>query len=253
MPPVQAPTHSASAGVHRVVFLNPGGNVDQVGRLRLINPGTEDAFVTIAGTDDMGAVSTEVVVAIPAGTAREWTAAELESGSGTDGALGDGEGKWRLRISSGSPVVAMSLIESPTGNLTNLSTLPRTPGRAEGTYMVPLLPSASDSSGRQGFVRVVNRSGEVAEVRIEAFDDTVWEYEPLALAVGADEGASFNPDDLELGNEAKGLTVSEVLRKQRRFRPQLPRVYLGRPEFRVGPRSSGLLVYGHCRGGGGGR
>ena len=201
-------TAPASAGVHRVVFLNPGGNVDQVSRLRLINPGTEDAFVTIAGTDDMGGMSAEVVVDIPAGTAREWTAAELESGTGTDGALGQGDGKWRLRISSGSPVVAMSLIESPTGNLTNLSTLPRTPGRAEGTYMVPLFPSASDTTGRQGFVRVVNHSGEAAEVRIEAFDNTVWEYEPLALAVGADEVASFNSDDLELGNEAKGLTGS---------------------------------------------
>ena len=155
-------TAPAAAGVHRVVFLNPGRNVDQVSRLRLINPGTEDAFVTIAGTDDMGAVSAEVVVDVPAGTAREWTAAELEPGSGADGALGDGEGKWRLRISSGSPVVAMSLIESPTGNLTNLSTLPRAPGRAEGSQMVPLFPSASDSSGRQGFVRVVNRSGESA-------------------------------------------------------------------------------------------
>ena len=201
-------TAPATAGVHRVVFLNPGRNVGQVGRLRLINPGTEDAFVTIAGTDDGGGVSTEVVVDVPAGTAREWTAAELESGSGTDGALGDGEGKWRLRISSGSPVVAMSLIESPTGNLTNLSTLPRTPGLAEGTYMVPLLPSASDTSGRQGFVRVVNHSGEAAEVRIGAFDDTVWEYEPVTLAVGADEVASFNSDDLEHGNEAKGLTGS---------------------------------------------
>ena len=201
-------TAPASAGVHRVVFLNPGGNVDQVSRLRLINPGTEDAFVTIAGTDDMGGMSAEVVVDIPAGTAREWTAAELESGTGTDGALGQGDGKWRLRISSGSPVVAMSLIESPTGNLTNLSTLPRTPGGAEGTYMVPLFPSASDTTGRQGFIRVVNHSGEAAEVRIEAFDNTVWEYGPLALAVGADEVASFNSDDLELGNEAKGLTGS---------------------------------------------
>ena len=124
------------------------------------------------------------------------------AGSGADGALGDGEGKWQLRISAASPVVAMSLIESPTGNLTNLSTLPRAPGRAGGSQMVPLFPSASDSSGRQGFVRVVNRSGGSARCCIEAFDDTLWEYEPLALAVGADEVASFNSDDLELGNEA---------------------------------------------------
>ena len=201
-------TAPATAGVHRAVFLNPGGNVDQVSRLRLVNPGADDALVTITGTDDMGGMSAEVVVDVPAGTASEWTAAELESGAGTDGALGQGDGKWRLRISSDRPVVALSLIESPTGNLTNMSTLPRTPGRAEDSHAVPLFPSASESTGRQGFVRVVNRSGEPDEVRIEAFDNTVREYAPLALSVGADEVASFNSDDLELGNAAKGLTGS---------------------------------------------
>ena len=201
-------TAPATAGVHRAVFLNPGRNVDQVSRLRLVNPGLEDALVTITGTDDMGGMSAEVVVDVPAGTAREWTAAELESGAGTDGALGQGDGKWRLRISSDRPVLALSLIESPTGNLTNMSTLPRTPGRAEGSHAVPLFPSASEPTGRQGFVRVVNRAGEADEVRIEAFDNTVREYAPLALSVGADEVASFNSDDLELGNAAKGLTGS---------------------------------------------
>ena len=201
-------TAPATAGVHRAVFLNPGRNVDQVSRLRLVNPGSDDALVTITGTDDMGGMSVEVVVDVPAGTAREWTAAELESGAGTDGALGQGDGKWRLRISSDRPVLALSLIESPTGNLTNMSTLPRTPGRAEGSHAVPLFPSASEPTGRQGFVRVVNRAGEADEVRIEAFDNTVREYAPLALSVGADEVASFNSDDLELRNAAKGLTGS---------------------------------------------
>ena len=198
----------ATAGVHRVVFLNPGGNFDQLSQLRLVNPGTTDALVTITGTDDMGGSSAKVVVELPAGTAREWTAAELESGTGTHGALGDGEGKWRLRISSDRPVVAMSLIESPTGNLTNLSTLPNTPGRTPDSQAVPLFPSASDPTSRQGFVRVVNRSEAASEVRIEAFDKTDWEYDPLTLLVGAGEVVSFNSDDLELGNTGKGLTGS---------------------------------------------
>ena len=201
-------TSPATAGVHRAVFLNPGENVDQVSRLRLINPGTAEALVTVTGTDDRGTTSAEVVLTVPAGTAREWTAAELESGTDARGALGDGDGKWRLRLSSDRPVVALSLIESPTGNLTNLSTLTRTPGRTEGDHAVPLFPSASDPEGRQGFVRVANRSGEAADVLVEAFDGTVVDYESLALVVGADEVASFNSDDLEQGNSDKGLTGS---------------------------------------------
>ena len=201
-------TAPATAGVHRAVFMNPGVNLDQLSRLRLINPGREDAVVTVTGTDDMGGMSSDVIADLSAGTAREWTAADLEAGAGADGALGDGEGKWRLEIVSDRPVLAMSLIESSTGHLTNLSTLPHTPGRAPGSYAVPLFPSASDPMGRQGFVRVVNRSGDAREVRIEAFDHTDREYGPLALALGADEVASFNSDDLELGNAAKGLTGS---------------------------------------------
>ena len=50
---------------------------------------------------------------------------DLESGAeGLDGALGDGAGKWQLMIESDSPVAAMSLLRSPTGHLTNLSTAP---------------------------------------------------------------------------------------------------------------------------------
>ena len=201
-------TAPATAGVHRAVFLNPAENVDQMSRLRLINPGTADARVTITGTDDTGASSPEVVVTVPAGTARERTAVELEAGTGTEGALGDGDGKWRLRLASDQPVVVLSLIENPTGHLTNLSTLPRTPGRTEDSHALPLFPSASDHLGRQGFARVVNRSAEAAEVRIEAFDNSSWEYDPLSLAVDTDQVAAFNSDDLEQGNADKGLTGS---------------------------------------------
>ena len=40
------------------------------------------------------------------------------------GALGDGAGKWRLTVESSEPILAMSLLASPTGHLTNLSTAP---------------------------------------------------------------------------------------------------------------------------------
>ena len=198
-------TAPAAAGVHRAVFLNPGGNVDQVSRLRLVNPGAADAVVTITGVDDAGAESGVVAVEVPAGASRERTAAELESGAGVAGALGAGEGKWRLRLSSDRPVAVLSLIESPTGNLTNLSTLPRNAGRAADSHAVPLFPSAADVAGRQGFVRVANRSAAAAAVRVEAFDRTDWAYAAVTLSVAAGGVASFNSDDLELGNAAKGL------------------------------------------------
>ena len=132
---------------------------------------------------------------------------DLESGSGVDGSLGDGRGKWRLNVSSDQPIAAMSLLENvATGHLTNLSTVPK--GFGDGIHRVPLFPSASDSLGRQGFVRVVNRSGEAGEVTITAHDESERAYEVLTLTLAAAETAHFNSNDLEVGNADKGLTGS---------------------------------------------
>ena len=112
-------------GEHWVAIFNPGSNSDQVSHLRLVNPGADDAAVTIAGIDDAGAAGGSVIVTVPAGSSRTIAAVDLETGGeGFEGALGDGAGKWRLAVTSEQPIVVMSLLASPTGYLTNLSTAP---------------------------------------------------------------------------------------------------------------------------------
>ncbi len=191
-------------GRHRVATFNPGSNYRQVSRLRLVSPGGEDAQVTIEGVDDSGASPGGAVrVTVAAGTELVLDSADLESGAGVDGALGDGEGKWRLAVASSQPLQVMSLMESPTGHMTNLSTVPAADG---GRHSVPLFPSASDPLGRQGFIRVINSGGSAAQVGITAFDESGRDYEPLTLSVPANGARHVNSDDLELGNADKGLT-----------------------------------------------
>ena len=193
----------------RIATFNPGSNVNQVGLLWLFNRGDEPVAVTVQGTDDLGqSPGPGVSIDLPAREARTYTAAELESGAapGLSGSLGDGAGKWRLDGEASGQVLAMSLISSPTGHLTNLSTLPSSV--SDGVHRVPLFPPASDTLGRQGFARVINRSDADGEVRIEAFDGTDWSYEALTLTLEAGETQQFNSTDLELGNPAKGLTGS---------------------------------------------
>ena len=136
----------SEGGRHRVAFFNPGSNTSQVSRLRLVNSGEEAAEVSIVGVDDRGeSPGNEVTTTIPAGASRTYTAAELELGDeGLEGALGDGEGKWRLTVESSQPLVAMSLLTDPMGHLTNLSTAPgREPqGPAD---LVVVSPSVSNS------------------------------------------------------------------------------------------------------------
>jgi len=198
----------AGDGSLRVAFFNPGSNHRQESLLRLINPGTEAAVARITGTDDAGQLgASAVTVELPAGQSRTLTAAELESGNAQDlfGALGDGAGKWRLQVESDRNVVAMSLLSTPTGHLANLSAPP--PGAdAEGTHVVPLFLSASDPLGRQGFLRVVNRSEIGGKVRIEAFDGSGFAYDPVTLSLGPGQARHFNSLDLETGNTGKGLS-----------------------------------------------
>ena len=110
---------------HWVPFFNPGSNFRQVSRLRLLNPGTSEAEVTITGRDDAGEAGGAVRLTLPAGTSRFVSAQALEAGGGgLDGSLGDGAGKWRLSVTASAMIQVMSLLSTPTGHVTNLSTSP---------------------------------------------------------------------------------------------------------------------------------
>ena len=116
---------------HRVPVFNPGSNRDQVSKLRVVNPGDARTEIRIDGIDD-GGIASRVSVSVTPGLALTVTARDLESGTptgwpagaGIEGALGDGEGKWQLIVTASVPVIVMSLLESPTGHLTNLSAVP---------------------------------------------------------------------------------------------------------------------------------
>ena len=205
----------ATEAGHRVVTFNPGSNVNQASRLRVVNPGTDTAEVSIEGTDDDGVSSHGAVeFTLAPGASRTLSAKELESGEaqGLGGALGTGEGKWRLTVTAKQPIEVMSLLWSPTGHLTNLSTVPDNTGSGEDgvttTHSVALFPSASDPLGRPGFVRVVSRGDHAGEVHIDAWDDEGTPRAPVTLAIGGGETKHFNSEDLETGNSGKGLDGS---------------------------------------------
>ena len=200
------------AAGHRVAMFNPGRDVARASRLRLVNPGAQAAEVRIEAVDDSGASAPgTVLLELPAGAARTLSALELEAGApGLAGALGTGQGRWRLLVTSPRPIEVMSLVSSPTGHLTNVSTSPAGDAFDGDAFVhdVPLLPAAASRlrDGVQGFVRVINRSGQAGTVRIEAFDDEGTASAPLTLDIGANEAVHLTADDLEQGNPGRGLS-----------------------------------------------
>ena len=131
-----APIHAqvpSYGGTYRVATFNPGSNRNQASRLRLINPRCpqfetavcQTANVTLYGIDDAGTRSPDVQLQVASGATREVTAAQLEGldqdPNGLVGRLHDGTGKWQLFVAADQPIYVMSLLETPTGHLTNLS------------------------------------------------------------------------------------------------------------------------------------
>ncbi|MCZ0943627.1 MAG: leucine-rich repeat domain-containing protein [Gammaproteobacteria bacterium] len=144
--------------------------------------------MTIVGVDDSGeSPGSEVSLSLDGYASRTLSAADLESGAeGLSGSLGDGTGKWRLEIRGG--VYAQSLMESPTGHLTNLSASDHNGGE------VALFRSAGHPT-QQSFARVINWSDAPIRVEFAAFDDDGTELGTFPVSVPASGGRHFNSDD----------------------------------------------------------
>ena len=119
-------------GRYHVPFFNPGSNRSQVSQLRIVNTGDTRATVEIDGLDDRGQPPASTVkLALAPRRAVTVSARDIEAGaSWLDGRFGDGTGKWHLYVSADRPIEVMSLLRSPTGHLTNLSTTTTVADRA---------------------------------------------------------------------------------------------------------------------------
>ena len=193
----------AAADGRRVAIFNPASNTNQRSMLRLINDNDQDAAVTITGVDDSGAAGAGAArIVVPANAARHYSATSLESGaggSGVAGALGAGRGKWRLTVESDRPVGVMSLLESPGGHLTNLSTGGVTPPNRPPVVTVPaelevaegavlgVAASATDPDGSIASWRWEQVSGPAFDLRQTDTPDLI----ARAPLVEVDETAEF--------------------------------------------------------------
>ncbi len=110
--------------IYRVPLFNPASNLSFASSLRLINLSSEPAGIVITGFDARGMPPPGEALALnlPAGAARTLSAQQIEQGDGDLlGSLGDGEGKWQLYVVADQPLQVMSLMQSRSGYLGNLS------------------------------------------------------------------------------------------------------------------------------------
>lgn len=192
-----------------VPMFNPAENVNQASRLRLINTSMDPVGVQIHGVDDTGEPALEPVTTIlPPLAARELDSTDLENGNADKvlaGRLGDGRGKWQLRVSATDRITVQSLLSSPKGYLTNLSTHADTARQATGERVLWMVPPASNVQ-QQGFVRLTNLEDRSGRVLVWGVDDSGRRSGgTLDFTLNANESKQLNSQDLEFGNAAKGV------------------------------------------------
>lgn len=152
----------------RVPFFNPASNFRQRSLLRLINDGAAAAAVQLHGKDDASvSPGSTVSLTLAAGTARTLTAVDLESGGDNlTGSLGDGKGKWQIAVTADRAIDVVNILESPTGNLTNLS---RANTNAEGRCW-PADPLAGADGSIVEHLRPYVENGQTPGVIAAVFD-----------------------------------------------------------------------------------
>ena len=106
---------------HYVYRFTPASAWPLESQLRLINLNDSEVNVTIAGIDSAGneAKDGDLTLAIDPYATATLTGRILEA------TIGEGVGTWRLTVTADAPISVMHLYQTPSGTISNLSTIPQ--------------------------------------------------------------------------------------------------------------------------------
>jgi len=193
----------------RLYFANPASNVTQQTFLRFINPNDTSTDIELYAIDDAGNRSKRPPISftLAAQASKQINAQELEAGSISKGLTSnfcDGQGKWQLQIRSSNAIQVMSLIRTPDGFLTSVNDTVL----ISGDDNLAFFANPASNVNQQTFLRIVNTADVAGTVSISAVDDAGIASNTITFELAAFESKQLNAQDLELGNENKGLTGS---------------------------------------------
>ena len=196
---------------HIIYFANPGSNLTNQTFLRIINTTTETGTVTVSAVDDTGNIAPggDLTFELGANAATQLTTKDLENGNldkGLNGMLGLGDGRWVLTVSAEFDLTVMSLVRTPSGFLTNLSST--TPVEVD-VNQVWIFNPASNTNQRSS-LRLVNMSGAQGSVTISGIDDAGNSAPDgeVTFYIPAGSAMAISAIDLENGNADLGLVGS---------------------------------------------
>ena len=151
------------------LVLAAGG--EATGLVRIVNHSHEAGTVRVEAVDDAGVRFGPVTLDLAARHAVQLTSDHIEAGNADRGlheGVGDGEGHWRLELTSTLDIEPGAYVRTSSGLLTSMhdSVVEGGPGR----WHVPFFNPGSNRS-RASLLRIVNASDTRATVEIDGVDD----------------------------------------------------------------------------------
>ena len=187
--------------IHTVAFFPSASDAFRAGLARVINHSGEAGEVRMDVFDDEGESYGPVALALDAGAAVHFTSDDLESGNaakGLPGAIGPGEGDWRLELSSELDIEVLSYVRTGDGFLTAMhDTAPSEGGRHRIAFFNP-----GSNASQVSRLRLVNPGEEAAEVSIVGVDDEgTSPGSEVTTTIPAGASRTYTAVELESGGE----------------------------------------------------
>lgn len=151
-------------------LLLPADNAAQQGFVRIINDSRAEGVVEITATDDAGAAYGPIRLPVPAMRTRHFNSRDLELGNtqkGLSSGTGDGEGDWRLALTTSLDIKPQAYARSGDGALVSLHGLA---GGLAREHEVSFFNGAANRTSRS-LLRLINPNNRSVAVTIDARDD----------------------------------------------------------------------------------
>ncbi len=158
---------------HTIPLVMPADNAARQGFVRIINRSPRAGRVRIHAIDDAGRRSGPVYLSLDARASAHFNSEDLEEGNpskGLSAGVGDGDGSWRLELSTGLDIEPRAYVRTSDGFLTSIH---QTAAQSEEGDMRHLVPIFNPGSNRdqESRLRVINMSESGARIVVRGLDD----------------------------------------------------------------------------------
>jgi hypothetical protein len=190
-------------------YVPPASNVEQQGVVRVTNANSTATIVSLIPIDDSGNAKSKISFSLNGYETKTFNSSDLEYGNslkGLSSGFGQGEGNWRIVISTDGLINAMALVRSPSGFLNSVHDI--SPSYLSATLHEVAIFNPAKNPNQLSKLRLSNNVNESNSFDIVGVDDTGAVVNTVSITVPPLATKTLNSIDLEQGNSSLGLIGS---------------------------------------------